>query len=594
MNTSTQETGTLPHLGPARPAAKTDRLAWWRRARFGLFIHWGPYSLLAGEWQGKRIDDGIGYGVGEWIMYNAQIPVSEYEQVARAFNPVEFDAEAWASLAARTGQKYLIITAKHHDGFALFDSRASDYNIVEATGFGRDIIKELAAACRRHGIRFGIYYSHAQDWRHPGGAAFNGRDDPTAPWSGGEPGAGRWDPVQEGDFDEYLQKVAQQQVLELLTRYGPIDIFWWDTPIGMTPERAASFQSLLQLQPDIITNNRLLDPDHPNAFSGDTETPEQYIPATGLKGREFEVCMTVNDTWGYKEHDHNWKSTRTLIRQLVDTVSKGGNFLLNIGPDALGRIPPACLERLEAVGRWMDVNAESIDGAEASPFAKLPWGRCTRRTEDRKTCLYLHVFRWPETGELLVPGLRSSVAQASLLASGTPLETVRRDNDTLVSLPAQAPDADVSVIRLELDGAPEIIPLRPGPNAEGRLRLPAWLADIHNRSYGGQAFFDVDAETPAIRAWTDCQTRLTWAITIDTPGIYELSAEWLSPTPGASLCVSVGNDSTVAALPTEPTPGLTSLAQLTLTQTGPCLLTLEPLEERWRATDLVALELRRL
>ncbi|MBC2595320.1 alpha-L-fucosidase [Ruficoccus amylovorans] len=594
MNATLNETATpARHTTPAPVAnAEARRLAWWRRVRFGMFIHWGPYSLLGGQWRGKRIDDGIGHGVGEWIMYNAQIPVADYARVARGFNPVEFDADDWAALAERTGQKYLIFTTKHHDGFAMFKSAVSDYNIVDGAPFGRDVVAELAAACARRGIRFGLYYSQAQDWTHPGGAAFNGRNDPTAPWSGGTPGAGRWDPAQEGDFDAYLKNIALPQVSELLTRYGPIDIFWWDTPIGMTPEHAAAFRDLLRLQPGIITNNRLLDPDRPNAFSGDTETPEQFIPATGLKGRDFEVCMTVNDTWGYKEHDHNWKSPRTLIRQLVDTVSKGGNFLLNIGPDGQGRIPTPCRERLEAVGRWMDTNAESIDDAHASPFAKLPWGRCTRRDHNGQTFLYLHVFRWPRNGSLPVPGLCSEIAEARLLAGGEPLKTARQGNDALILVPLDAPDADVSVVRLRLKGELKILSSLPRPASDGRICLPAWQASLHNRSYGGQAVLDLDADRPAIREWTDPQTHLSWDFESATAGTVEISADWLTAPAEARLRVSIGEESQEVAIPGGTVPGMSPLGQLPLPRPGTFRLTLEPLPEGWQPAELAALELR--
>lgn len=577
----------------AQQPAATDRLAWWHRARFGMFIHWGPYSLLAGEWQGKRIDGGIGHGVGEWIMYNAQIPVAEYAQIARSFNPQDFDADAWVALAKRTGQKYLIITSKHHDGFALFDTQVSDYNSVNGCPLGRDIIAELAAACARHGIRFGIYYSQAQDWYHPGGSAFNGRSDPTAPWAGGDPAAGRWDAVQEGDFDAYLQTIALPQVRELLTRYGPVDIFWWDTPISMTPERAEPFHQMLQLQPDIITNNRLLNPDRVNPYSGDTETPEQFIPATGIEGRDFEVCMTVNDTWGYKKHDHNWKSTRVLIRQLVDTVSKGGNFLLNIGPDAEGRIPQPCVERMEAVGRWMDANGESIEGTQASPFTKLPWGRCTRRIDDKREFLYLHVFRWPQDGILPVPGLHSQVIDARLLATSETLEHSKVADGWRIQVPAHAPDTDASVIRLEIEAPLKVALSLPAPDAQGTLHLPAWRADIHNRSYGGQAQLDLDVQTPAIRQWTDPQTHLTWELETAAGGTFTLFARWLKNSPGSRLHIAIADsefEASLCATPSDSSSNLTQLGTFQLPTAGRYTLSLTPVSEGWQAPELIELQ----
>lgn len=421
--------------GAETRAQRETRMAWWNDARFGMFIHWGAYAQLGGMWDGKPIDQGVGNGIGEWIMYNAKIPVAAYAREAAKFNPVEFDADTWVQLAKQAGQKYIIITTKHHDGFAMFESQASPFNIVDHTPFKRDVIKELAAACHKYGVRLGFYYSQAQDWHHPGGAAYKDI------WQGGEPAAGHWDKAQDGDFDDYLNRVAIPQVRELLTNYGPVAVFWWDTPIGMTSARARRLAPLLELQPGIISNNRLLDPLQLNEFSGDTETPEETIPPTGFKDRNFEVCMTMNDTWGYKANDQNWKSAADLIRKLVDVASKGGNFLLNVGPDAQGRIPQPSVERLQAMGRWMRVNGEAIYGTRASPFAKLPWGRCTQKSGT----LYLHVFDWPKTSRLVVPGLKSSVRSARLIAGGEALRVESAGNDKLIQLPAIAPDAIASL-----------------------------------------------------------------------------------------------------------------------------------------------------
>lgn len=575
------KTGRLKHA---------SRMDWWRRARFGMFIHWGPYSLFGGEWGGDRVDDGIGYGVGEWIMYNAQIPVVAYEAVARQFNPVDFDADAWVRIAKNAGQRYMIITAKHHDGFALFQSGVSDFNSVDGAPFGRDIIAELAEACSREGIRFGIYYSHAQDWHHPGGAAFNGRSEPTAPWSGGEPGAGRWDPTQEGDFDNYLANIALPQVRELLTKYGPIDIFWWDTPIGMTPERAEPLDALLRLQPGVITNNRLLDPDHPNVYSGDTETPEQFIPATGLADRDFEVCMTMNDTWGFKTHDHNWKSSDVLIRQLVDTVSKGGNFLLNIGPDGQGNIPEECLERMAMVGDWMSVNGESIYEATASPFAKLPWGRCTRREQSDGTCLYLHVFSWPSSGELLVPGLRTPLLNAQLLAGDLTLENYQKDGDTFVKLPSRMPDTSVSVIRLKLSGALDVGTASPVLGSKGPLVLSAWQANIYNRSYGGQAVLDYEQGRSIIRGWTDTQTRLTWSFTVAAATSCHVIAGCHAIAGSGRLKVTISGETHEVPFTLSEAPCDISFGSFSLPQ-GEYILELEPVAGEWTPIELLSVTL---
>ncbi len=324
------------------------RMQWWRKARFGMFIHWGVYAVPAGTYKGEQIA-----GIGEWIMRRAETPVAEYKAFAKQFNPVHYDPDAWAALAERAGMKYIVITSKHHDGFALFPSEATDWDVVDATPYGKDLIGPLAEAARRHGLRFGLYYSQAQDWNHPGGAK-----------AGLKEGEG-WDDAHKGSFDAYLKSIAYPQVKEILTRYQP-DILWWDTPVWMNQERADLLRPLLRLQPAIITNNRL-----GGGYRGDTDTPEQHIPATGIPGRDWEVCMTMNNTWGYKSYDNNWKSVEDLIHKLVDIASKGGNFLLNVGPKPDGTIPQASITRLEAVGKWMAINGESIYDTTASAFAKL-------------------------------------------------------------------------------------------------------------------------------------------------------------------------------------------------------------------------------
>ena len=299
---------------PGESAQQRDaRMKWWREARFGMFIHWGVYSVPAGTYKGKQIPS-----IGEWIMNTGKIPVAEYRQFAKQFNPVRYDPDAWVQLAKEAGMKYIVITSKHHDGFALFDSKASEWNVVDATPYGKDLLKPLSEACAKHGLKLGFYYSQAQDWNNPGGAA----------------AGGHWDRAQDGDMDAYIRNVAAPQVKEILSNYGKIAVLWWDTPVDMTRQRAEMLLPLLELQPDILMNNRL-----GGGYGGDFGTPEQEIPATGTPGRDWETCMTMNDTWGFKSYDQDWKSAETLIRNLVDIASKGGNYLLNVGPTCLGEIP---------------------------------------------------------------------------------------------------------------------------------------------------------------------------------------------------------------------------------------------------------------
>lgn len=332
---------------PESPAAKAQRLAWFRHDKFGLFIHWGLYAIPAGYWKGQRSP-----GIGEWVQHRLRIPVAEYSQLAQWFNPVRFDADAWAQLAQDAGMKYVVITSKHHDGFALFKSAASPYNVVDATPFKRDIIRELAAACAKRGLRFGVYYSQAQDWNEPGGAGNN--------WD--FPGNAEKD--KSGAYDAYLRGKVEPQLRELLTNYGPLCLIWFDTPQMMTGDRPKRLTDLVRtLQPDCLIDGRL------GAVGDYASTGDNVIPPRGTD-EVFEVPATLNQTWGYRSDDHNWKSPGELIFKLVDIVSKGGNYLLNVGPTAEGVIPQPSQDALREVGAWLRINGEAVYGTGRSPFGE--------------------------------------------------------------------------------------------------------------------------------------------------------------------------------------------------------------------------------
>jgi len=430
-------------------AQRDARMAWWREARFGMFIHWGLYSIPAGTWDGKR------YGwIGEWIMNSASIPVADYKALAPQFNPTDFNAHTIVSLARSAGMKYIIITAKHHDGFAMFDSKADPFNIVAATPFHRDPIRELAQECRRQGLKLGFYYSQDQDWTAPGGAAYKtgNHDLPTH----------HWDKAQDGDYATYLHTKAIPQIKELLENYGEFPVvIWFDTPTSdMTPALAGEIVALLNQHPNLIWNNRL-----GGGYKGDTETPEQYIPAHGFPGRDWEACMTINDTWGYISYDTNFKSATTLLRNLIDISSKGGNFLLNIGPDAKGNVPPGEVERLQQVGKWIAVNGEAIYGtkptlfgAEAGSFSPTEkdsegkpkfvpdWKWRSTTKNDR---IYIELFQWPGE-EFHLDAVPRNVTGAYLLAdpAQSPLRVTRSGAGIDVKLPATALDPIATVLVL--------------------------------------------------------------------------------------------------------------------------------------------------
>lgn len=432
----------LPRPGAAEsPAERDARMQWWRDARFGLFIHWGLYAIPAGKWQGRPVR-----GIGEWIMNSANIPVEEYEQLAKQFNPVKYNPDQWVRAAKDAGMRYVVITSKHHDGFSLFDSAVSSYDVVDATPYGKCLLKPLAEACRREGLKFCVYHS-IMDWHHP--AQYRGSPDQYNPT--------KIHPDRKQEYVDYMKA----QLRELLTCCDPA-VLWFDGEWvdWWTEEDARDLAAFLrELKPDIIINNRIgkgregmegMNKDD-QEYSGDFGTPEQQIPATGLPGVDWETCMTMNDTWGFVADDHNWKSTETLIRNIIDTASKGGNYLLNVGPTAQGEIPQPSLERLAEIGAWMRKNGESIYATQANPLAATPWGRCTRRTlADGSTRLYLHVFDWPSNGQLAVGEVPGVPLRAMLLDGRQPLALSVDGKQVNISVPNTPPDKIASVVVLEL------------------------------------------------------------------------------------------------------------------------------------------------
>ncbi len=466
--------GTLANLVAAEPAIKDytkerpgerdRRMAWFNEDRFGMFIHWGLYAVPAGEWQGKTVPS-----IGEWIMENGKIPVSEYEKFAPQFNPVKFDAREWVRIAKDAGMKYIVITSKHHDGFGLWRSDLTEW-CIKSTPFQRDPLKELADACREAGIRLCFYHS-IMDWHHPDW----GKRRPWHDQATGEP-----------DMDRYMEYL-KGQLKELLTRYGPIGILWfdgeWEDP-WIAKRGVELYNYVRSLQPDIIINNRVgkgragMSGMNKNVGEGlgDYGTPEQEIPPTGFPpGVYWESCMTMNKTWGFRKDDQDWKSAEVLVRNLIDCASKGGNYLLNVGPTAEGLIPGPSVERLAEVGRWMKVNHTAIYGTKASPFEQLFWGRCTQKPGGiGQTRLFLHVFDWPKDGNLIVPPLVNKPLKASLLAGGQKLKVTADRKQIVIHVPAAPPDKIASVIELVIEGDAVVVKPPVETSVERDARMKHW------------------------------------------------------------------------------------------------------------------------
>lgn len=422
-------------------AEKNSRMQWWRDARFGMFIHWGLYAVPAGEWNGETRH-------AEWIRTTAQIPLEDYNKLLPQFNPVHFDAEAWVQMAKDAGMKYITITSKHHDGFCLWDSKETDFDIM-STPFKRDILKELADACKKiGGIKLCFYHS-IMDWHHPD---YNERRE----WEKNRP-------LEGTDRKRYIAYL-RNQLKELLTHYGEIGVLWFDGEWEgfWTHEDGVDLYNYVRsLQPSIIINNRvdkgrggMAGMTTTGGYAGDFGTPEQEIPETGLPGVDWESCMTMNDNWGFNKADKNFKSAKDLIHKLVDIVSKGGNFLLNIGPKADGTFPGESIERLKAIGEWMKLNGGSVYGSTASPFEHTSWGRVTQRTIGNKTLLYLHVFDRPSDGKLSLSGMANTPLRIYRLADGTKLDFTTTENRIEVQVPPAATDHLITVIVMEVEGKP--------------------------------------------------------------------------------------------------------------------------------------------
>jgi alpha-L-fucosidase len=550
-------------------AQQDHRMAWWRESRFGLFIHWGIYSVPAGQWGSKT-------NYGEWFQAETKMAEADYSKYASQFDPTNFNARQWVKIAKDAGMKYIVITAKHHDGFCMYDTAYTDYNIVKGTPYARDPMKDLAEACKDAGVKLGFFYS-LPDWHHP--------DMPAALNQRGFHGAARTNAV----FSNYLL-YARNQVKELLTQYGPVGVIWFDgggafRGSGRSDQLEADkmIEMIHQIQPDCLINNRI-------GAGGDFGTPEQKIPGQRLTS-DFEVCMTLNRHWGYNSKDQNWKSAKTVIANLSETAAKGGNYLLNVGPTAEGAFPEAAIQILSEVGQWLKVNGEAIYGTTGTPFRSVPWGNCTAKLAPGGGTVYLHVLQWPAEGRVLVPGLKNDVLEAYVLSDSkkSALQTQHGEGGLVVTLPEGASDPIATVVVLKLRGTLELLPPETVQMADGSFKLFPDDAHIHGvilRSENSSA-------GRILGNWDLASEWVEWPLKVSKPGKFDIVMEIASA--GGSLEIAAGGAALTATIPmttAQDSLQITNLGAIEISGTNSVFFSLRPIKEGWRSLELRAIQLK--
>ena len=494
-----------------------ERIAWWQQARFGMFIHWGIYSLPGGEWKGQKVD-----GYAEHLMRKEKITRADYLALAHQFNPVLFDADAWVRHAKEAGMKYIIITSKHHDGFAMFDTKVSDFNIVQQTPFKRDPMAELSAACHKYGIKFGFYYSHAFDWEHP--------DAPGNDWEYSNPGGDKglygganWfnvHPELLPKAQKYVNEKAIPQIKELLAKYHP-DILWFDTPSKLPlSENIRILKAIREVDNHVVVNGRLARSAEVSFgdYKNTADRPLEFYPVTG----DWEAIPTTNESYGYHKFDNSHKPVGAFVHLLAKAASRGGNLLMNIGPKGDGAFDSKDLAILKGIGAWMDKNGESIYGTVASPLPLQSWGVSTLKANT----LYLHVFNWPADNKLYVGGLQSSFGKVSLLASKKTL-TANRVNttDVVINLPAKMPDTLNTVIAVELKEPLKTDSVQVfSANIPGQ-QLLAFDAQLHGDKLG---YGDGKAGKYYVQNWKWNNQWLSWTFRTTKPATFTINMKYLA------------------------------------------------------------------
>ena len=477
-------------------ANNAERGQLFRDGNYAMFIHWGLYSNIANEWKGKTY-----YGIGEWIMNKnmANIPVEDYKMTAKSFNPVKFNAKAIARLAKDAGMKYIIITSKHHEGFAMYHSKVSKFNIVDATPFGRDPMKELAQACKEEGIGFGFYYSHNQDWTEPGG---NG--GPTTDETG-----------KKITFDDYFKNKCLPQVEEITTGYGPIELVWFDTPGNMPKEYAQQLVDIVHKnQPHAYVSGRVGHGMGDYMTLGDMEVPVENVE--GL----WESVDVTNDSWGFADYDKNWKSPKEILMNLISTVARGGTFMLNIGPKPDGSVPELAAKSLRSAGEWVKKYPQVVYGTEPSPWKHaLPWGDVTTKGNQ----LFLSVYKWPTDGNLYLPGLRTEIIGVKLLDRNKhqPVSFKNAGKWINFKLPVQSPEKFIPVVEITLKSKPEVNSIQ-GIDPSICSILPADFAKVEQCEKKSKSWMEKFGEwkhVMQISKWSE-NAKATFEVDVLNPGYY--------------------------------------------------------------------------
>lgn len=502
------------------------RIAWWREAKFGCFIHWGVYSAAGGEWKGKKVD-----GYAEHLMRKEKISRQEYaDQLIKTFDPVHFNAEAWVRMIKAAGMKYLIITAKHHDGVAMYPTAIGNYHIQQ------DPLAALSAACKKYGIHFGFYYSHAFDWEHP--------DAPGNDWDYKNPGGDKnlyggttWydaHPELLPKAVKYVNEKAIPQIVELLKRYHP-DILWFDTPHKLPlSENIRVLQAIRAVDKNVVVNGRLARSSHISFgdYINTSDRPAEFYPVTG----DWEAIPTTNESYGYSKYDSSHKPASFFIRLLAKAADRGGNLLMNIGPEGDGSIDPRDTIILHTIGSWMQQNGESIYGSSSSPLPVQPWGESTLKGNK----LYLHVFDWRTA--LYVGGLESKVSKAYLLSDSTKKALpVQRKNakDILITVPAAAPDSISSVVVLEMEGI-KTDTVRVLDTQDITNVLRAFDGILHGRGWQNG---DGKKAAYFVHNWKDTTQYVSWKVRTVKDATYQLGIKYTADQSAAgNYSIRVGDN----------------------------------------------------